>query len=172
MLQSPANWARFRGGNHVRPPTPAYSTLIEVNTIFADCARHPALPTMKVGCCMMKRAVKQAEIVRFFADRLRSLRQSRGMTQRDLADRANITLTYISKLESAGTAPGIDLVERLARALETDVVALLPSKADASVTETELKRLFDATVKKAGHETLLMLQLFLVRLADSSSAKR
>jgi len=94
------------------------------------------------------------------------------MTQRDLAERANITLTYISKLESAGTAPGIDLVERLANALETDVVALLPPKPDAAVTEAELKHLLDATVKKAGPETLLMLQMFLVRLADSPSAKR
>jgi transcriptional regulator with XRE-family HTH domain len=121
---------------------------------------------------MANRPIKQPEIVRLFAERLRNLRLSRGMTQRDLADRASVAITYISKLEAAGTSPGIDLVERLADALDTDVVSLLPSKVESEITEAELKRLFDGIIKKAGKETHLMLQLFLERLADSPSAKR
>jgi DNA-binding XRE family transcriptional regulator len=48
------------------------------------------------------------EIVRLFAGRLRSIRLSRGMTQTELADKAGVTATYISKLESvgAGDRPG------------------------------------------------------------------
>jgi transcriptional regulator with XRE-family HTH domain len=148
------------------------SSIVDVNTNLVDFPCLPTMPTMKVGDCMANRQIKQTEIVRFFADRLRSIRQSRGMTQRELANRANITLSYISKLEAAGAAPGIDLVERLANALETDVAALLPSIQQASASQAELKRLFDATVKNAGNETLVMLHSFLVRLADSPSSKR
>jgi transcriptional regulator with XRE-family HTH domain len=125
-----------------------------------------------VGYCMANRPIKQSEIVRFFAERLRNLRQSRGMTQRELADRAHITLSYISKLEAAGAAPGIDLLERLAGALETEVAAFLPAIQQPSVTQAELKRLFDLTLRNAGDETLVMLHLFLIRLADSPSTKR
>jgi DNA-binding XRE family transcriptional regulator len=65
-----------------------------------------------------KKRIEHSNIVRFFAERLRDARVARGMTQRDLALRAHVAQTYISRLEAAGAAPGIDLLERLARALK------------------------------------------------------
>jgi transcriptional regulator with XRE-family HTH domain len=70
-----------------------------------------------------KRKVKKIEheqIVERFAKRLRELRVERGLTQADLADRAEVAVTYISKLEGVGAAPGIDLVGKLADALGVD----------------------------------------------------
>lgn len=56
---------------------------------------------------------------------LRKLRRTRGLSQEELAHRAEIDRTYISSLERSVYAAGIDVVERLARALGVEVVDLL-----------------------------------------------
>ena len=122
-----------------------------------------------------KQGVRQAGIVRAFAERLRATRLARGMTQRDLADKANVTFSYISRLEAGGAAPGIDLLERLASALQVSVIELLPVPAGAEDVESHrsrVKGLFDAVVRKAGRETLSMLDVFLARLAESPAVSR
>ena len=73
-----------------------------------------------------KTPIRHADIVRAFAARLREVRHSRGLTQAELARRAQVTAAYVGRLESAGAAPGIDLVDRLAGALGTTVPDLLP----------------------------------------------
>ena len=78
---------------------------------------------------MAKRKVpiSHAEVVGRFASRLRELRVARGMTQAELAARASVTPNYVGRLENAGAAPGIDLLERLATALGASPSDLLPS---------------------------------------------
>jgi len=78
---------------------------------------------------MAKRTVpiRHPRIVHRFAARLRELRLARGMTQAYLAGRASVTPNYLGRLEGAGAAPGIDLVERLAVALGTTMADLLPT---------------------------------------------
>ena len=66
-----------------------------------------------------RRTKKRAEIVRLFAEKLREVRQSRGLTQAELAERAEVSPTHLSELENCEVAPGIDLVDRLAQALGT-----------------------------------------------------
>lgn len=56
---------------------------------------------------------------------LRKLRRARGLSQEELAHRAEIDRTYISSLERSVYAAGIDVVDRLARALGVEVVDLL-----------------------------------------------
>ena len=51
-----------------------------------------------------------------FAQRLKELRAKAGLTQVEVAAKAHVALSYLSKLESGGAAPGIDLVDRLAAA--------------------------------------------------------
>ena len=70
-----------------------------------------------------KRRIKHASIVDAFAQALARCALSRQMTQRDLADRANVTLSYISRLEAGGAAPGIDLLERLAQACKPTLMS-------------------------------------------------
>ena len=124
---------------------------------------------------MPTRRVRQAEIVRIFAERLRGLRSARGLTQRDLADKAGVTLTYVSRLEAAGAAPGIDLLERLAGALGVNVVDLLPTPSlpeAGAISRRQLRTLWDSVLTKAGAETLSMLKQLLERLAESPSTTR
>jgi transcriptional regulator with XRE-family HTH domain len=117
-----------------------------------------------------KRRVRHAEIVTVFAARLRELRQSRGMTQAELARQANVTPAYIWRLETAGAAPGIDLVDRLARALGTTPADLLRTEAEPdtlAVLKGQAKRLFDAVLASADRDDLLALNPLLARFHRS-----
>ena len=119
-----------------------------------------------------KLRIEQAEIVRLFGARLREVRLSRGMTQAELARQAHVTTSYIGRLESGGAAPGIDLVDRLAKALSTSVTDLLPmttSPDTQSVLRDQARRLSEALVQGADRETLLMLCPLLARLVESTN---
>src|SRR5437870_6490436 len=106
-----------------------------------------------------KRRIDHAEIVRLFAARLRELRHSRGLTQAELARQAHVTTSYIGRLESGGAAPGIDLVDRLAKALGSTVNDLLAATATPdtqAVLRDRAKRLFESLVQAADRDTMLM----------------
>ena len=66
-------------------------------------------------------------IVARFGQRLRELRVSRGLTQAQLAERAEVSVSYITRLEAGSYAPGIDLVQKLAVALGITAADLLPA---------------------------------------------
>jgi transcriptional regulator with XRE-family HTH domain len=53
-----------------------------------------------------------------FGERLRELRQKRGWTQVELAQRCDLPQARISELESGGRAPNLVTMIRLASALE------------------------------------------------------
>src|SRR5438309_1581261 len=122
-----------------------------------------------------KARIEQAENVRLFAARLRELRRSRGMTQAELARQAQITASYVWRLESGGAAPGIDLVDRLASALGTTTHDLLPTSAapdTLAVLQAQARSLFDALLQSADRETLQMLVPLLARLGESPTRNR
>jgi len=117
-----------------------------------------------------KTTIHHAEIVQRFSVRLRELRRSRGMTQIELARQAEVTVSYIWKLESAGAAPGIDLVDRLATALGTTPTDLLPASSSPdtiALLRSQARKLFDGLLAGADRETLLMLNPLLARLSES-----
>jgi transcriptional regulator with XRE-family HTH domain len=113
--------------------------------------------------------------VRLFATRLREVRRSRGMTQAELSRRANVTASYIWRLESGGAAPGIDLVARLARALGTtchDLMPETPPPDTTAVLREQARGLFEALLAAADRETLRMLNPLLARLVEVSERRR
>ena len=107
-----------------------------------------------------------------FAERLKALRAARNMTQRELATKAQVTFSYISRLEAGGAAPGIDLLQKLAQALDANVADLLPGPEASEVSRDDVKELFDALLPKAGPETLSMLAMILARLAEAPATRR
>ena len=119
-----------------------------------------------------KPTVRQAAIVQAFAERLKALRAARSMTQRELATKAQVTFSYISRLEAGGAAPGIDLLQKLAQALDANVADLLPGPEAGEVSRDDVKELFDALLPKAGPETLSMLAMILARLAEAPATRR
>ncbi|HEX6984271.1 MAG TPA: helix-turn-helix domain-containing protein [Planctomycetaceae bacterium] len=122
-----------------------------------------------------KPRITQAAIVERFAARLRELRRSRGMTQAELARQAKVTLSYIGKLEAGLSAPGIDLVERLADALGVPFAEMVP-QAEPPDSETVLReqarKLTATLVEGADRETLQMLNPLLARLLEVPSRRR
>jgi transcriptional regulator with XRE-family HTH domain len=60
-----------------------------------------------------------------FGNTLRRLRTERGWSQERLAEAAGITLNYVGNLERGEQGPSLNILVRLARALETDVPTLL-----------------------------------------------
>lgn len=64
-----------------------------------------------------------------FGDRVRQLRQAKGLGQRALAKMVGISLTYVSKIENHrldfGDYPSTEVILRIATALEADEDELL-----------------------------------------------
>lgn len=113
---------------------------------------------------------RHAEIVRLFAERLREVRRSRGLTQAELARQAQVTVSYIARLEAAGSAPGVDLLARLASALGVTVQELLPatpSPDTLAVLRDRARHLFDALLQSADREALQMICQLFARLLES-----
>ncbi len=67
------------------------------------------------------------EIREIFAANLRKRRQAAGLSQEELAHRAEIDRTYISALERCVYAASIDVVDRLAKELNVEASDLLRS---------------------------------------------
>jgi len=77
---------------------------------------------------MSPESKKEIEIIRKRAEMvvtLIKLRESKGWTQAELAKRAGMKQSAISRFESDTTAPRIDTIIRVAMALEVDL-ALIP----------------------------------------------
>lgn len=69
-----------------------------------------------------------AAILLQFGRRLRTLRASKGWSQEELAFRAHLHRNYIGGLERGEQNPTLLTIERIAHALGTGVVALMPRK--------------------------------------------
>jgi transcriptional regulator with XRE-family HTH domain len=118
--------------------------------------------------------IRQSEIVRLFAARLREVRLARGMTQAELARQADVTVSHLSRLESGAAAPGIDLVARLAQSLGTTVADLLQQAAapDAiAVMRQRARKLCDDLTPVADLATLELVVSFLARVSAAASGR-
>ena len=65
-----------------------------------------------------------------FAANLRRLRNNRGFSQEELADRASIDRTYVSLLERCIYAASLDVIGRIAQALDVDPADLLKQPSE------------------------------------------
>jgi transcriptional regulator with XRE-family HTH domain len=64
--------------------------------------------------------------------RLRELREQRHLTQQDMAGRAGVPRTYISRIENARLLPGPLMLGRIAGALDVSILALLPANRNGN----------------------------------------
>ncbi len=87
------------------------------------------------------------------ATAVRDLRHVRNLSQRQLAARMNVPRTYISKIENGKAMPTLSSLDRLARALEVDISALLR----------------DATTRHSKETSVLMADPFLAEIAQYTS---
>lgn len=71
------------------------------------------------------------DINNIFAERLRELRKSKGLTQEQLAERSDIDYKYLQKLEGKNpSSPTLSVLEKLSRGLEISLSELIKNIED------------------------------------------
>ena len=65
------------------------------------------------------------DIRKKFGKRLRALREERGWSQEEFADRAGLHRTYVSAVERGVRNPTLSVLERLAKALGVSMADLV-----------------------------------------------
>ncbi len=84
----------------------------------------PDLPKVQPIAIVAEPDAPRAEGIQVAAA-VRDLRHVRNLSQRQLATRMNVPRTYISKIENGKAMPTLSSLDRLARALQVDISALL-----------------------------------------------
>ena len=107
-----------------------HCSLVQFRTSNALCRRchkcleveEPAPATAPIALVSQQPATEGGLQV---AAAVRDLRHVRNLSQRQLAARMNVPRTYISKIENGKAMPTLSSLDRLARALQVDISALL-----------------------------------------------
>jgi transcriptional regulator with XRE-family HTH domain len=70
-------------------------------------------------------------------NRLRELRQGKGLSQGDLEDRTGLLRCYVSRVEHGHTVPSVETLERVAKALDLELYQIFYSgNGDPKAPET------------------------------------
>jgi transcriptional regulator with XRE-family HTH domain len=64
-----------------------------------------------------------------FAENLRTIRKSMGLTQEQLGERAGISGKHLGEVERGKVSPTLAVVEKLARGLQVDLLVLVGDDA-------------------------------------------
>ncbi len=97
------------------------------NDICRKCKKSllPELPTVQpIALVSEPEGAPEVQGIQV-ASAVRDLRHVRNLSQRQLAGRMNVPRTYISKIENGKAMPTLSSLDRLARALQVDISALL-----------------------------------------------
>ena len=96
------------------------------NDVCRKCRKSllPDLPKVQPIAIVAEPDAPRAEGIQV-ASAVRDLRHVRNLSQRQLATRMNVPRTYISKIENGKAMPTLSSLDRLARALQVDISALL-----------------------------------------------
>ena len=108
------------------------------------------------------------------ATAVRDLRRVRNLSQRQLAGRMNVPRTYISKIENGKAMPTLNSLDRLARALQVDISALLRDAPKRHQNETDLLMTdpFLAEIAKfAPHLTSTQKSIFLNHVRELAQTR-
>ncbi|MDR2478910.1 MAG: helix-turn-helix domain-containing protein [Treponema sp.] len=84
-----------------------------------------------------------ADLRQILSKNLKRLRSQRSLSQEELAEKAEISIPFLSNIERSNKWPYPDTLVRLARALDVEVAALFqddaPQPADAQVFLAQFK---------------------------------
>jgi transcriptional regulator with XRE-family HTH domain len=97
------------------------------------------------------------KIREIFAKNVRDNRRKCGITQAELAEKADVSTHYIAVIELARNFPKADIIERLAKALDVEIyelflVPLTPTmeiKKLHKAVMTDLKQIIEETIENA-----------------------
>lgn len=89
---------------------------------------------------------------------LRTVRKAKNITTQELANKVNISQSYISRFENGRAVPDIDMLEKILEALGTDLASFFSE--DREDLPDDLIQLID-TVKTLSPEARVKLNEFL-----------
>lgn len=104
-------------------------------------------------------AAHRQDIVVRFGKRLRELRLERGLSQSSLAERADVTPEYVSRIERGQVGPSMEVVERLAQALFVEPRELFEFGAGTTGADPAIVRLMDLARSGNTEQRQLILRL-------------
>lgn len=81
------------------------------------CSRHDTIKGMQTP--------DQHRLIRVVGNRIRETRQAIGVSQHDLSELAEVHITSLSRIERGITMPKLDMLARIAIALDTTVAELV-----------------------------------------------
>ena len=118
--------------------------LVQYRTNLETCRRCkksllPEVPKLQAAISLVPdAAVKTSSEEIQVATAVRDLRRVRNLSQRQLAGRMGVPRTYISKIENGKAMPTLSSLDRLARALNVDISALLRDAPTRHKDETAM----------------------------------
>jgi ribosome-binding protein aMBF1 (putative translation factor) len=77
-------------------------------------------------------AYERARLAYEIGREVRTLREAKGWSQRELAEAAGMTQPAIARCEAGGTVPTLPVLERLAAALDVELVVRLTPRTSAA----------------------------------------
>lgn len=115
-----------------------------------------------------------SDLVKVIGERIRYFRLSRGYTQEELAEIANVHYTYIGGVERGERNISLETLNKITKALKleaTDLFKPIGETAQYIDNDVLLKSLMDLLSSRSQEELLLIHQLVnnLINLLDSNS---
>ena len=101
---------------------------------------------------------KRADILKQFGDRVRDLRKAQGLSQEDLAEKADLHYTYIGGVERGERNLSLKSIERIALALKMDIGELF-SQRSSTKEGTEGNKIIGEINKIIETKNTVVLQL-------------
>ena len=83
---------------------------------------------------------EQDVFVRAVVSRIREIRKAQGLTQKQLAEKADLRQSYVFEIESGGSNLTLKMLDRVARAFQVSPRDLLPSDQTAALSENDMLR--------------------------------
>jgi transcriptional regulator with XRE-family HTH domain len=107
-------------------------------------------------------------------ERIRTLRERRGLTQGDIEERTGLLRCYTSRVENGHTVPSLETIEKIARALEMPLYQVFydgekPPEVEPVVTDARRKAPFG---KSAADAKYIQSLLRLVEGMDAATRKQ
>lgn len=88
------------------------------------------------------------ELKKVVSQRIKNLRELRNLTQEELAERAGLSYKYIGEIERGSGNPTIEILGKLAKALETPLTQLITEKEEDEIL-SELSKQDIQAIRKA-----------------------
>ena len=107
-------------------------------------------------------------------ERIRALRETKGLTQGDIEERCGLLRCYTSRVENGHTVPSLETIEKIARALEIPLYQVFydgekPPEIEPVVMDRRRKPPFGKSASDANYiQTLLRI----IGGMDSAARKR